>query len=98
MQLTRHLHKKACKTTNTEDWANYRSLRNRVNNMIKRAKVLIIGGYWKETRIIAKCFGKPLKRSYLLRAKEYLRVLELGVSIVTIKLLKNCEIIQCDCI
>lgn len=80
-----HLHKKARKTINTEDWANYRILRNRVNNMIKGQRVPIIGGYWKKTRMIVKCFGKPLKRSYLLRAKKYPRVLELGVSIVTIK-------------
>ena len=82
-----HLHKKACKTTNAEDWANYRRLRNRVNNMVnlKGQRVLIIGDYWKKTRMIAKCFGKPLKRSYLLRAKKYPRVLELGVLIVTIK-------------
>ena len=36
---------------------------------LKGQRVLIIGGYWKKTRMIAKCFKKPLKRSYLLRAK-----------------------------
>ena len=65
-----HLHKKPCKTTNTEDWANYRSLRNRVNNMIKRAKGAYNRRLLEENKNDSKMFWKTVEKIIPTESKE----------------------------
>ena len=65
-----HLHKKACKTTNIEDWANYRSLRNRVNNMVKRAKGAYNRRLLEENKNDSKMLWKTVKKIIPTESKE----------------------------
>ena len=65
-----HLHKKACKTTNIEDKANYCSLRNRVNNMIKRAKGAYNRRLLEENKNDSKMFWKTVKKIIPTESKE----------------------------
>ena len=58
-----HLHKKACKTTNSEDWANYRSLRNRAKDAYNRRLL-------EENKNDRKMFWKTVKKIIPTESKE----------------------------
>ena len=62
-----YLHKKAC-----EDWANYCSLRNQVNNMVKRAKAAYNRQLLEENKNDSKMFWKTIKKIIPTESKSIL--------------------------
>lgn len=69
MKQRNYMHKKERKTTNTDNRMNYHNLRNRVNNLIKKAKGAYNRQHLEENKNDSETFWKTVKKIILTERK-----------------------------
>ena len=77
-----YLHRKALKSNNSSDWDDFKAYRNKVTNIIRKARKITVNKLFLVVQAIQKRCGKLLMNSYLRKRHQVPRLLLLMINYV----------------